>query len=74
MRHGNFADYLAVKQRLFLNQREGDLAVLNVDNAAVASLVADLATAPLPVSLAPVGAAPLPAGGCLVSDRSPHGR
>jgi UDP-N-acetylmuramoylalanine--D-glutamate ligase len=34
-RHASFADYAAAKMRLFENQRSGDLAVLNADDAEV---------------------------------------
>jgi UDP-N-acetylmuramoylalanine--D-glutamate ligase len=34
-RHASFADYVAAKMRLFENQRSGDLAVLNADDAEV---------------------------------------
>jgi len=53
VRHGTFEEYVAVKQRLFMNQRDGDLAVLNVDNEAVAGLASSLPVVPLTVSLAP---------------------
>ncbi|MDQ1346760.1 MAG: UDP-N-acetylmuramoylalanine--D-glutamate ligase, partial [Acidobacteriota bacterium] len=36
-RHGDLAGYLAAKQRIFLNQGSGDIAVLNADESAVAA-------------------------------------
>ncbi len=36
-RHGDLAGYLAAKQRIFLNQRPGDVAVLNADEPEVAA-------------------------------------
>lgn len=36
-RHGDLAGYLAAKQRIFLNQRPGDIAVLNADEPEVAA-------------------------------------
>lgn len=51
VRHGTFEEYVAAKQRLFMNQTVGDLAVLNVDNEAVAGLADKLPLQPLTVSL-----------------------
>ncbi|MEI6501122.1 MAG: UDP-N-acetylmuramoyl-L-alanine--D-glutamate ligase [Armatimonadota bacterium] len=61
VRHGTFTEYVAAKQRLFMNQREGDLAVLNVDNEAVADLAGKLPVPPLTVSLTPPNAGLAPA-------------
>ncbi len=36
-RHGDLAGYLCAKQRIFLNQRRGDIAVLNADETEVAA-------------------------------------
>ena len=36
-RHGDLPGYLACKQRIFMNQRASDLAVLNADDSAVAA-------------------------------------
>ncbi|MGE5531581.1 MAG: UDP-N-acetylmuramoyl-L-alanine--D-glutamate ligase, partial [Bacteroidota bacterium] len=51
VRHGTFEEYVSAKLRLFMNQREGDLAVLNLDNETVAGLVGELPVVPLAVSL-----------------------
>ncbi len=51
VRHGTFEQYVAAKLRLFMNQREDDLAVLNLDNETVAGLAGDLPVAALAVSL-----------------------
>jgi UDP-N-acetylmuramoylalanine--D-glutamate ligase len=51
VRHGTFEEYVAAKLRLFMNQREGDLAVLNLDDETVAGLVDELPVVPLAVSL-----------------------
>jgi UDP-N-acetylmuramoylalanine--D-glutamate ligase len=37
-RHGDFAEYAATKARIFMNQKNGDLAVFNADDPAVMSL------------------------------------
>ena len=55
VRHGTFEKYVEAKQRLFANQVEGDLAVLNVDNEAVAGVADRLPLAPLRVSLEGAG-------------------
>lgn len=55
VRHGTFDAYVEAKQRLFMNQQEGDLAVLNVDNEAVAGLAGKLPLEPLRVSLEGAG-------------------
>jgi UDP-N-acetylmuramoylalanine--D-glutamate ligase len=45
-RHGSMARYLACKTNLFVNQRTTDTAVLNLADAAVAGVGADLAARP----------------------------
>jgi UDP-N-acetylmuramoylalanine--D-glutamate ligase len=43
-RHRDFAEYAAMKARIFMNQKNGDLAVLNADDPAVMSLRPQLKT------------------------------
>jgi UDP-N-acetylmuramoylalanine--D-glutamate ligase len=56
-RHGDFAGYLAAKQRLFMNQQPTDLAILNLDDPVVASLAGSTAAQVLGVSAATPGGA-----------------
>ena len=42
-RHGSMAGYIAAKNRIFANQRPGDLAVIGIDEPEMAAVVAQLA-------------------------------
>lgn len=55
VRHGTFETYVEAKQRLFMNQQTGNLAVLNVDNEAVAGLADRLPVEPLRVAIEGAG-------------------
>lgn len=55
-RHPTFADYVAAKQRLFLNQTAAELAVLYQDDPAVWGLAGTVGATVLPVSLSDPGA------------------
>ncbi len=41
-RHGSYDGYVAAKLRVFENQRDGDLALVNLDDPGVAAVLADL--------------------------------
>lgn len=45
-RHGNFENYVAAKKRIFLNQKSGDFAVIDIDNEASKKVFDDLKNDP----------------------------
>jgi UDP-N-acetylmuramoylalanine--D-glutamate ligase len=46
-RYDSYEDYAAAKQRIFINQKTNDFAVLNADDAATASIAAGLRATPV---------------------------
>ena len=44
-RHGSFAEYAEAKRKIFLNQKNDDIAVLNYDDATVREFEQDIASA-----------------------------
>ena len=61
--HGSFDEYAAAKGRIFENQRDDDIALVNADDGGAASLMASVSS-----RLVPFSAARVPDGGAGVSD------
>jgi UDP-N-acetylmuramoylalanine--D-glutamate ligase len=46
-RYAGFGDYVAAKQRIFMNQQSNDFAVLNADDAATAAIAREVRSTPV---------------------------